>query len=399
MNKKWSRLRHQIILFLAKIVVYPYLRFVVGFRFKKFKKLKEPCIYIYNHQTVYDQFFNAYICNLKTYHVMSDDITVNGFISKLLNFVLHPIPYKKASTDFNILKICKKVINEGCSIVISPEGNRTYSGKTEYINPTISRFIQFLKVPIVFINIKGGYGVHPRFSDKRRKGKVFVEVVKVWNYDEYKDLSSDEIMNEIKDKLYIDESTPSGPYKSKHSAEYLERVIYNCPHCGITKFYSNKQNLKCTTCGYEVRYNEYKQFEQVNKELVFKNVNEWYEYQKQYLYNQQISLLDENKLLASDVLDVYKVIARKKRELLFEKATLNIYPNRYEIISNNEKIAILFDDVLSTGVFGKNKLNIFVGNDIYQFKNNIRFNALKYVQILYKVKQEKGEIKDAFLGL
>ena len=399
MNKKWSRLRHQIILFLAKIVVYPYLRFVVGFRFKKFKKLKEPCIYIYNHQTVYDQFFNAYICNLKTYHVMSDDITVNGFISKLLNFVLHPIPYKKASTDFNILKICKKVINEGCSIVISPEGNRTYSGKTEYINPTISRFIQFLKVPVVFINIKGGYGVHPRFSDKRRKGKVFVEVVKVWNYDEYKDLSSDEIMNEIKDKLYIDESTPSGPYKSKHSAEYLERVIYNCPHCGITKFYSNKQNLKCTTCGYEVRYNEYKQFKQVNKELVFKNVNEWYEYQKQYLYNQQISLLDENKLLASDVLDVYKVIARKKRELLFEKATLNIYPNRYEIISNNEKIAILFDDVLSTGVFGKNKLNIFVGNDIYQFKNNIRFNALKYVQILYKVKQEKGEIKDAFLGL
>ena len=399
MNKKWSRLRHQIILFLAKIVVYAYLRLVVGFRFKKFKKLKEPCIYIYNHQTIYDQFFNAYICNLKTYHVMSDDITVNGFISKLLNFVLHPIPYKKASTDFNILKTCKKVINEGCSIVISPEGNRTYSGKTEYINPTISRFIQFLKVPVVFINIKGGYGVHPRFSDKRRKGKVFVEVVKVWNYEEYKDLSSDEIINEIKDKLYIDESTPSGPYKSKHSAEYLERVIYNCPHCGITKFYSNKQNLKCTTCDYEVRYNEYKQFEQVNKELVFKNVNEWYEYQKQYLYNQQITLLDENTLLASDVLDLYKVIARKKRELLFEKATLNIYPNRYEIISNNEKLVILFDDVLSTGVFGKNKLNIFVGNDIYQFKNNIRFNALKYVQILYKVKQEKGEIKDAFLGL
>ena len=399
MNKKWSRLRHQIILLLAKIVVYPYLRFVVGFRYKKFKKLKEPCVYIYNHQTVYDQFFNAYICNLKTYHVMSDDITVNGFISKLLNFVLHPIPYKKASTDFNILKICKKVINEGCSIVISPEGNRTYSGKTEYINPTISRFIQFLKVPVVFINITGGYGVHPRFSDKRRKGKVFVEVVKVWNYDEYKDLSSNEIMNVIKKELYIDESTPSGPYKSKHSAEYLERVIYNCPHCGITKFYSSKQNLKCTTCDYEVRYNEYKQFEQVHKELVFKNVNEWYEYQKQYLYNQQITSLDENKLLATDELDVYKVIARKKRELLLEKATLNIYPNRYEIIKNEEKIVILFDDVLSTGVFGKNKLNIFVGNDIYQFKNNIRFNALKYVQILYKVKQEKGEIKDAFLGL
>lgn len=399
MNKKWSRLRHRIILFLASIIVYPYLRFVVGFRFKKSKKLKEPCIYIYNHQTVYDQFFNAYICNLKTYHVMSDDITVNGFISKLLNFALHPIPYKKASTDFNILKTCKKVINEGCSIVISPEGNRTYSGKTEYINPTISRFIQFLKVPVVFINIKGGYGVHPRFSDKRRKGKVFVEVVKVWKYDEYKDLSSDEIMNVIKEKLYIDESIPSGPYKSKRSAEYLERVIYNCPHCGITKFYSHKQNLKCTTCDYEVRYNEYKQFEQVNKELVFKNVNEWYEYQKQYLFNIQISSLDENKILASDELDLYKVIARKKRELLFEKAILNIYPNRYEVISNDEKLVILFDDVLSAGVFGKNKLNIFVGNDIYQFKNNIRFNALKYVQILYKVKQEKGEIKDAFLGL
>lgn len=398
MKNKWSKFRHRVILNIAKAVVYPYMKLVAKCKWKKFKT-NEPCVYLYNHQTVYDQFLNGYICNSKVYHVMSDDITVNGFISKLLNFAIRPIPYKKASTDFALLKTCKKVISEGCGIVISPEGNRTFSGKTEYINPTISKFIQFLKVPVVFINIKGGFGVFPRFADKRRNGKITAEVVKVWKYDEYKDLSSDEILNVIKQELYVDESIPSGSYKSKKSAEYLERVIYNCPNCGITKFYSYNQNLKCTTCDYEVKYNEYKQFEKINQDVKFKNVNEWYEYQKQYMLNLNLSSLDPNNCIISDTIDVYKIIARKRRELLYEKADVSIYSNRIEINKDNDKIILLFNDILSAGIFGRNKLNIFTESDTYQFKNDKRFNPMKYLHFIYKAKQEKGDIKDEFFGI
>lgn len=399
MKEKWSKVRHRVIINIAKVIVYPYLRFIAGCKWKKFKELKEPCVYLYNHQTIYDQFLNGYVCNSKVYHVMSDDITVNGFVSKLLNFALRPIPYKKASTDFSLLKTCKKVISEGCGIVISPEGNRTFSGKTEYINPTISRFIQFLKVPVVFINIKGGYGVFPRFADKKRSGTITAEAVKVWRYEEYKDLSSEEILEVIKKELYVDESTPNGPYKSKTTAEYLERVIYNCPKCGITKFYSEKQNLRCTTCNYEVRYNEYKQFEKVNEEVVFKNVNEWYEYQKKYISDMNLLSLDPNQCIISDTIDIYEIIARKRRDLLFEKATISLYSNRIEIEKENEKITLLFEDILSAGIFGRNKLNIYTENDTYQFKNDKRFNPMKYLHFIYKSKQEKGDVKDDFFGI
>ena len=70
--------------------------------------------------------------------------------------------------------------------------------------------------------------------------------------------------------LYVDESTEEGPYTSSHSAEYLERVIYNCPQCGFTTFKSHKQMLSCTTCNMMLKYNAYKQFEGINMDAPLK---------------------------------------------------------------------------------------------------------------------------------
>ena len=66
------------------------------------------------------------------------------FVGKLLKFLLNPIPFKKASTDFTILRTCRQVASEGGSIAIFPEGNRTYSGKTEYIKPSTIKMMKFL---------------------------------------------------------------------------------------------------------------------------------------------------------------------------------------------------------------------------------------------------------------
>jgi hypothetical protein len=46
-------------------------------------------------------------------------------------------------------------------------------------------------------------------------------------------------------------------------------------------------------------------------------------------------------------------------------------------------------------VLGRNKLNVYYEDKLYQFKSDKRFNALKYVQLFYHAKG--GE--DEFLGL
>ena len=109
--------------------------------------------------------------------------------------------------------------------------------------------------------------------------------------------------------------------------------------------------------------------------------------------------LDPNQCIISDTIDIYKIIARKRRDLLFEKATISLYSNRIEIEKENEKITLLFEDILSAGIFGRNKLNIYTENDTYQFKNDKRFNPMKYLHFIYKSKQEKGDVKDDFFGI
>jgi 1-acyl-sn-glycerol-3-phosphate acyltransferase len=60
------------------------------------------------------------------------------------------------------VKTCVRVAKEGGTIAIAPEGNRTYSGVTESIKPSITGLIRLLRIPVAIFRIEGGYGVHPR---------------------------------------------------------------------------------------------------------------------------------------------------------------------------------------------------------------------------------------------
>ena len=51
-------------------------------------------------------------------------------------------------------------------------------------------------------------------------------------------------------------------------------------------------------------------------------------------------------------------------------------------------------------VLGKNKLNLYHGETLYQLKGDKRFNALKYVQIFTRSQNiARGDFDAKFLGL
>ena len=76
-KKKWMRKRHQVVLFLLRIVFKPLSYIVWGARFKRLPDLKNPHLIFCNHQTVWDQFLLGMMCSNKTYFVMSNS-TYNG---------------------------------------------------------------------------------------------------------------------------------------------------------------------------------------------------------------------------------------------------------------------------------------------------------------------------------
>lgn len=169
MKKNWIKFRHRIVRNIAYAILAPYSKIKYGINVEHFREQEDrPYLVLYNHQTSFDQFFVGIGFSGPIYYVASEDIFSNGMVSSLVKYLVAPIPIKKQTVDFKAIKTCFKVAKEGGTIAIAPEGNRTYSGRTEYMSPTIASLARKLGMPIALYRIEGGYGVQPRWSDKVR---------------------------------------------------------------------------------------------------------------------------------------------------------------------------------------------------------------------------------------
>ncbi len=399
--KKWLKFRHRVVRNLAYIVLYPYARLKYNIDVRKFKEQKNtPYLILLNHQTPFDQFFVGMSFRGPIYYLATEDIFSMGFLSSIIRYIVAPIPIKKQTSDVKAVKQCIRVAREGGTICIAPEGNRTYSGRTEYMNASIASLAKMLKVPIALYRIEGGYGAEPRWSDVVRKGKMRSYVSRVIEPEEYKDMSNEELFKIIEEGLYVDEAVADQEFHHKKRAEYLERAMYVCPFCGLSRFESHDEFCECKNCGAKIEYASTKEIKGINCDFPFSFVADWYDYQKDF-----INKLDVNQYNTApiyyDEADVFEVIINKKKVPFKTGANISLYGDKIVFDEGKaDEIKLLFDDVSAVSVLGRNKANIYYGDKVYQLKGDKRFNALKYVHIYYRHKNiVKGEKDEQFLGL
>lgn len=400
-RKKWMKFRHRVVRLVLGWFIEPYTKLKYGVKIDKFKEEgKRPYLILYNHQTAFDQFFVGLAFKQPVYYVASEDLFSNGFVSSLIRWLVEPIPIKKQATDVTAVMTCLRLAKEGGTIAIAPEGNRTYSGDTVYISPTIAGLAKKINLPIALYRIEGGYGVQPRWSDKVRKGKMHSYVSKVIEPEEYANLSNEELFEIIKNELTVKEGIADAAFISDKKAEYLERAMYVCPDCGLSVFESHGNEITCTKCNKTITYGADKTLTGVGFEFPFKFVSEWYKYQNEFVTALDINAYTENPMYC-DTAKISEVIVYKKKQLLKDVAEIKLYGDRVVLDEGCEDETILrFEDVAAVSVLGRNKLNIYYDKKIYQFKGNPRFNALKYVNMYFHYKNlSKGETNTEFLGI
>lgn len=397
---KWLKFRHRIVRNVACAILKPYCIVKYGLKVERFKEQNgRQYLVVFNHQTGFDQFFVGMAFKGPIYYLASEDIFSLGFISSLLRYLVAPIPIKKQTTDIQAILNCIRVAKEGGTIALAPEGNRTYSGRTEYMSPAIASLARKLKLPIAIYRIEGGYGVHPRWSDVVRKGKMKGYVAQVIEPEEYASLSDDELFAMIEKCLYVDEAVADGNFYHKKNAEYLERVLYVCPDCGLSTFESHNTTVKCLKCGKEAEYLPSKELKGVGYDLPFRFVADWYNYQKDYVNNLN-TLENCDAPLYDEMASIAEVVPYKKKIPLQENASVKLYGDRIVTTINEDETAFPFAEVSAVSVLGKNKLNIYHKDKIYQLKGSKSFNALKYVNLYYRYKNIiKGDNNVKFLGL
>ena len=395
-DKKWKRPRHRLVRNLAFLVLAPICLLRYGVKVERFREQGDRAyLILMNHQTAFDQFFVGMAFSGVIYYMATEDIFSLGWISKLLRWAQAPIPIKKQTTDVQAVMNCIKVVREGGSLAIAPEGNRTYSGKTEYMNPAIAPLAKKLGLPIVLLRIEGGYGKEPRWSDVVRSGSLKAYPGRVISPEEAKAMTNEELYEAIRDGLYVNEACVDHSYRHRNLAQYMERAIYVCPQCGLSTFESKGDILTCKSCGRQTRYLPTKELEGVGSPSPFRFVNDWYEYQKQYV-NSIDPTVHTEKPIYEDVANLSEVIVYKQKNLLQADAPVKLYGDRIEL---GERV-LPFADISTVAVLGKNKLNIYYKDQLFQLKSHKRFCALKYVNLFYRCKNiMRGEQDGEFLGL
>ena len=358
---------------LARIPLSFYWRVILGYKQKSKYKIKkgESAVVLSNHQTDLDGLFLHCNSNKFLYVVATDNI-FNKKNAKFLK-AIGAFPKRKGLTDLASTKEMVRILSHGGNILLFPEGNRSYAEFQFFISGGLAGLIRKFKSTIVLHNIHGGFGVNPRFGGQRRKGPFYGEVKRVLTYEDYKDMSDEEITQIIKDELKVYDYQNGFEYKSDKRAEYLERMFFVCPKCGsVSSLVSQGNIIKCRHCDLEVEYTTHLGLESKDPTFKYKRLVDWYDFERKWVKDY---IVKENKVIFSDDnVTLFKAIPFEEK---IELATGRMILNDKSLSVGNVSFKVK-DIEIASPVSGRN-LVLTIDGIAYQIKGDERFNALKYV--------------------
>lgn len=386
-QKHWVKKRHAAVFAFLRFAMAPFLWLRYHYRAEKAPIRKGPCIVLSNHQATMDPFFISKAFPFQLYFYASDDL-FNLKVSPLIRYLAAPIPKSKSVADLKAVMISLRVLREGGAIGITPEGNRTLSGRQWEMGDSVAKLVKTAKVPLVLFNLCGGYGTDPRWGIKIRRGTKFVgRVRRILTPEEYAGMSDEELFGIIKNELDVDDTLSGERYKSRRRAEYIERALYMCPVCGsIGTIHSHGTGFCCTSCKTEAEYTEdLKISPPVGG---YSRIYEWYEWERQEIVRR---ILGGEKISDGDILFRESVKLQKKIKLPGNTVTLD--KDSLMISGGGAETRYPLAEIDAITAVGKKKFNFYYKGKILQVKGGKRFCAIKYVHAFDGIRAARKEEK------
>lgn len=267
-EKKIVKTRHRVATWFARNFVYrPFWGWWAtaknGVSRKQAKELRKggPYLIVSNHISNTDPVMITNAVRMPVYYVATEVIFSMGLISKLLTFFLKPFPKSKSQPDISTVRNMLQISKEGGNVGIFVEGNATFNGGLASMPEAIGKVVLKMKRPILVMNFIDLYLKIPRWAIKARHSKIRprVEVKRVIPYEEYKDLSPDQINDliykEIESSPY-ENVAPEQSFTRKHMAESLHRLLFMCPNCHNVDQMHGHDELVCKACGFKATYDD-----------------------------------------------------------------------------------------------------------------------------------------------
>ena len=236
-----------------------------------------PVLLIPNHVTAWDPLLVAMsLPDKQVYYVASEHIFRLGFVSRLLEWLVAPIPRRKAASGADTVKACLRHLKAGHSVCLFAEGEQSWDGLNHPVFPATGKLVRSSGATLVTFRLEGGYLSLPRWGKGVRRGRMHGHPVGVYPPEQLKAMRPEEIVALIERDTFEDawERQRKDPvaYRGKKRAEGLETALYLCPGCRKIGTLRTRNDRIFCSCGLDLRYTETGFF---SPDKPFETIRDW----------------------------------------------------------------------------------------------------------------------------
>ena len=322
--------RHRMVFQALLPFVSVFTKWKFNYEYDSLKDIEGPYLLLPNHNLELDPLLIGQAVGKQIYFVASEHLTRKGLATKLLMYFFRPIIHMKGRQGAKTVKQMLRTLQEGNSVCVFPEGNRSFNGVTMKMQASIARVAKKAKVKLITYRVEGGYLTQPRWATNLRKGKLRGRLIHVYTPEELAQMSdvqlSDAITADLHEDAYETQKKERVKYKGKNLALGLESAIFTCPKCGeIGTLHSEADRFYCE-CGFLAVYDEYGNLiETTGKKYTVTELD----LKQQASLREKLENCDTDKLLFEDLVTICRIGA--DHELIgTENGILRAYPDRLE---------------------------------------------------------------------
>ena len=311
----------------------PLVRLILFIRFNyrcRSQAPKGPYVVVCNHVTDWDPLLLGAAFRNQMYFLASEHIMRLGFVSRLLDWLVHPIVRQKGGSAAPAVMEMLRTVKAGCNVALFPEGNRTWDGVTRDFPASTGKLIRQSGASLVTFRLRGGYLSSPRWSgDSVRRGVLRGELVKVYTPEELKAMSALQINAAIARDIHVDafddQRTRPVLYHGRHLAENLETFLFICPKCfSLGTLYSAGADFRCRRCGFETHYAPTGSF--VGGDAPFRDVRSWNRWQDKQIEKLCRNAKSTEPIFSDENLELYSIQSGRSSELV-ARGELILFPD------------------------------------------------------------------------
>ena len=268
---------------------------------------KGPCFLIYNHQSRMDY---IYIAQATYPRPLNFVVGYNEFFRSHLQFIfklIHNIPKKNFNSDVASIRAMNQIIKQNGVVCIAPEGMSSITGHSQPIALGTGKLLKHYHIPVYMVKLKGAFLSNTKVCLDERYGKVDVTLQRLFDEEQLRNLSVEDIENKINEELWQDDYEWNKKERIRfdmkgNSCSHLHDLCYHCFRCNkdFTMF-GAKNKIVCKECGNGATLNEYYDLIPFDDTCIIpESISKWVDEERRLVYheiqNESFEFKEEVKL-------------------------------------------------------------------------------------------------------